>query len=65
MSLENISLERLQEIEQERAKTQSDPEFQSWMTQLNIGRLCVNRDGIIRANQMMQEWKMNSLNKTY
>lgn len=65
MSLDNISLERLQEIEQERAKTQSDPEFQSWMTQLNIGRLCVNRDGIIRANQMMQEWKMNSLNKTY
>lgn len=65
MSLDNISVERLQEIEQERAKTQSDPEFQSWMTQLNIGRLCVNRDGIIRANQMMQEWKMNSLNKTY
>ena len=65
MSLEQISLERLQEIEQERATTQSDPEFQSWMTQLNIGRLCVNRDGIIRANQMMQDWKMNSLNKTY
>lgn len=65
MSLEHISLERLQEIEQERAKTQSNPEFQSWMTQFNIGRLCVNRDGIIRANQMMQDWKMNSLNKTY
>lgn len=65
MSLDNISLERLQEIEAERAQTQSDPEFQSWMTQLNIGRLHVNRDGIVRANQMMQEWKMNSLNKTY
>lgn len=65
MSLENISLERLQEIEKERATTQSDPEFQSWMHQLNIGRLCVNREGIARANQMMQEWKMNSLNKTY
>ncbi len=65
MTLEHIKLERLEEIEQERAKTQSDPEFQSWMTQLNIGRLCVNREGIVRANQMMQEWKMNSLNKTY
>jgi hypothetical protein len=65
MSLQNISYERLQEIEEERAKTQLDPEFQSWMHQLNIGRLCVDRDGIVRANQMMQDWKMNSLNKTY
>lgn len=65
MTLEHISVERLEEIEQERATTQSDPEFQSWMTQLNIGRLCVNREGIVRANQMMQEWKMNLSNKTY
>jgi len=65
MSLEQISLERIKEIEQEREQTQSDPEFQSWMTQLNIGRLCINRDGIVKANQMMEEWKMNSLNKTH
>jgi hypothetical protein len=65
MNLEHISLERLQEIEQERAQTQSDPEFQSWMHELNISRLCVNREGIVRANLMMQEWKMNSLNKKY
>jgi hypothetical protein len=65
MNLEHISVERLQEIEQERAQTQSDPEFQSWMHELNIGRLCVNREGIVRANLMMQEWKMNSSNKKY
>lgn len=65
MSLQKISLERLQQIEQERATTQLDPEFQSWMHQLNISRLHVNRDGIIKANQMMQDWKMNLLNKTY
>ena len=65
MNLEHISVERLQEIEQERAQTQSDPEFQSWMHELNIGRLCINREGIVRANLMMQEWKMNSLNKKY
>jgi hypothetical protein len=65
MNLEHISVERLQEIEQERAQTQSDPEFQSWMHELNIGRLFVNREGIVRANLMMQEWKMNSLNKKY
>jgi len=65
MSLEQISIERIEEIEQEREQTQLDPEFQSWMTQLNIGRLCINRDGIVKANQMMEEWKMNSLNKTH
>jgi hypothetical protein len=59
MTLEHISIERIQEIEQERAQTQSDPEFQSWVTQLNVGRLCINRDGIVKANQMMQEWKTN------
>ena len=65
MTLEHISIERIEEIEQERAQTQSDPEFQSWVTQLNIGRLCINRDGIVKANQMMQDWKMNLLSKTY
>lgn len=65
MVLENISYERLQEIEQERAITQQDPEFQSWMHQLNVGRLYVNRDGIVKANQMMKNWTMNSLNKTH
>jgi hypothetical protein len=63
--LENISLERLEQIEQERTTTQSDPEFQSWMHELNIGRLCVNKDGVVTAKQMMQDWKMNLLNKTY
>ena len=65
MNLEHISVERLQEIEQERAQTQLDPEFQSWMHELNIGRLCVNREGIVKANLMMQDWKMNSSNKKY
>lgn len=60
MTLEHISIERIKEIEQEREQTQSDPEFQSWVTQLNVGRLCINRDGIVKANQMMQDWKMNS-----
>jgi hypothetical protein len=65
MVLENISYERLQEIEQEREITQQDPKFQSWMHQLNVGRLYVNRDGIVKANQMMENWTMNSLNKTH
>ena len=57
MTLEHITIERLQEIEAERAQTQQNPEFQAWMQQLKVGRLCVDRDGIVKANQMMQEWK--------
>lgn len=56
MNLSTISLERLQQIQQEREETQLDPNFHSWMQQMNIGRLHVDRDGIVRANQMMQEW---------
>lgn len=59
MSLESISLERLQQIEEERAQTALDPAFHEWMHQLNIGRLCVDKEGIVRAKQMMQQWNNN------
>jgi hypothetical protein len=54
MTLEHITIERLQEIEAERAKTQQDVKFHHWMKELHVGRLCIDRTGIIRANQMMQ-----------
>lgn len=56
MNLEQITIERLQEIEAERAQTQQDPRFHMWMKDLHVGRLYINRDGIIKANQMMQDY---------
>ena len=45
----NTSLERLQEIENERAQTNNDPEFHKWLQQLNVSRLHIRRDGLDRA----------------
>ncbi len=56
MNLEHISIQRLQEIESERAQTQQDPRFHRWMQDLHVGRLHVDRSGIITANQMMQDY---------
>ena len=56
MNLEHITLERLQEIEAERAQTQLDPKFHKWMKDLHVGRLSIDRSGIMRANQMMEDY---------
>ena len=57
MNLDNISYERLQQIEQEREETQSDPAFHSWVKQLNVGRMWVNKDGMSKASLMMEDWR--------
>lgn len=63
MILKTVSLERLQEIENERLQTQMDPNYQSWFRQMNVSRLHVDRQGIIQANQMMEDWDRTKLFK--
>ena len=62
MNLKHITIERHQEIEAERAQTQLDPNFHCWMQELRVSRMHIDREGIIRANQMMQDY---SKPKTY
>ena len=52
----NISIERLQEIEEEREQTQMNPDFQQWFKQLNVSKFHVSKEGILNANQMMDDW---------
>lgn len=54
--MNNLSVERLTEIEQEREKTQNDPKFQKWMRQLNVSRMYVDRSGIIQAKDIMNQY---------
>ena len=56
MSIKNITIEQWERLEQERLQTQLDPNFQEWMKQLNVSRMCRSRDGIDRANQIMEDW---------
>lgn len=52
----NTSIERLEEIEFERIQTQSNPAYQEWVKNLNVSRLHIDREGILRANDMMKMW---------
>lgn len=56
MILDNITIERLEEIEKERQETQSNPEFFHWMKKFNVGRMFVDREGIFRAKEMMRDY---------
>jgi len=58
----NISIERLQQIEQERQQTNADVAYQRWMQQLNVGRLYVDRTLIHNAQFAMQEWDSSRFN---
>lgn len=56
MTLNQIGIERLQQIEAERTQIQQNPQFRTWMQEMHVGRLYVDRSGIIRANEMMQQY---------
>lgn len=49
-------IERMAEIESEREATMGTMEFQNWMAELNVSRSYTDREGILRANDMMREW---------
>lgn len=53
----NISIERLEQIEIERAQTFTDPSFGEWFKQLNVSRLCTQTEGRDRAREMMNQWQ--------
>lgn len=57
----DISIERLEQIENERVQTQSNPEYQNWVRELNVSRLHIDREGILRANEIMALWGNSSL----
>jgi len=58
----DITIERLQEIEQERSNTIADNRFQQWMKDLNVGRMYIDRTLMHNARQAMQEWDSSRLN---
>jgi hypothetical protein len=61
MNINNITIEQWERLEQERFQTQLDPQFQEWMKQMNVSRMCRGKEGIYRANQMMEDWDHNKI----
>jgi hypothetical protein len=50
------SIERLEQIEQERNETMSDTQFREWLKQLNVSRLYTSNEGILNAKRIMEQW---------
>ena len=56
MQYSNITVERLEQIQQERDQTMADVAYQRWMQELRVASLYVDRQLIHNAQQAMQEW---------
>jgi len=48
----NVSIERLNQIEQERQETMINPKFQEWIKQLNISRSYLDPESKFNAEIM-------------
>jgi hypothetical protein len=55
----NTTIERLEQIEQEREQTMMDKQFQQWMKKLNVSRLYTDKTGIIKANELMDQYDLS------
>jgi hypothetical protein len=52
----NITLERLEEIDQERQNTMNDPKFQEWISKLNVSQSYVNPEGLLKARDLTSQY---------
>jgi hypothetical protein len=52
----NITVERLQEIEDQRNETYANPAFQSWIKTLNVSGSWQDKEYIINAREAMRDW---------
>jgi len=55
----NTTIERLIEIENEREQTMMDKKFQQWMKKLNVSRLHTDKTGVLRANELMNQYDLS------
>ena len=55
----NTTIERLVEIENEREQTMMDKQFQQWMKKMNVSRLYIDKTGVIKANELMNQYDLS------
>ena len=54
--MENISIERLEQIEQERLETMANKKFQQWMKQLNVSQSYSEPTSKLNAREINQQY---------
>ena len=61
MNLERLDLEKYEVLERERNNTFADPNFQSWVSELNVSQSYEDRGGIVRANELNRQYDYSTL----
>lgn len=54
--MENITIERLEQIERERLETMANKKFQQWMKQLNVSQSYSEPTSKLNARDMNQQY---------
>ena len=63
MNLERLDLEKYELLELERSNTIADPLYQQWMSELGVSSSYSDREGIIRANELNNQYEYSTLGK--
>ena len=61
MNLERLDLEKYEQLERDRNRTYADTGFQQWVSQLNISQSYEDREGILRANEINNQYDYSGL----
>jgi len=61
MNLERLDLEKWEALELERSNTIADPLYQQWMKGLGVSSSYSDREGIIRANELNNQYTYTTL----
>jgi hypothetical protein len=61
MNLERLDLEKYEVLELERSNTIADPLYQQWMSELKVSSSYTDRGGIIRANELNNQYTYSVL----
>jgi len=61
MNLERLDLEKYEVLERERSNTIADPLYQQWMSELKVSSSYTDREGIIRANDLNNQYTYSIL----
>jgi hypothetical protein len=55
----NVSIERLEQIEQERQETITNPAYQNWFKQLNVSQSYLNPESLYNAKEMNVQYNFS------
>ena len=59
----NITVERLEQIQEEREQTYADNAYQRWMKELNVSSMYIDKIPLLNAREAMSEWDTSKFNK--